>query len=72
MIFRLLLAIFIVGLIVLLFKRVFKKLNKPTDEKKIDHFKDTVTCETCGLRLPKQDAIEKDGQYYCCKEHAGK
>ena len=70
MIFRLLLAIFIVGLLVFLFRRVFKKINKPADDKKIDHFKDPVTCHSCGVRLPKNEAIDKDGHYYCSKEHA--
>jgi uncharacterized protein len=29
-----------------------------------------VSCMTCGLHLPKQNAIEREGKHYCCREHA--
>lgn len=28
-----------------------------------------VRCAHCGLHVPKNHAIEKDGKYYCGKEH---
>lgn len=28
-----------------------------------------VRCEHCGLHVPKQEALESDNKYYCCKEH---
>jgi uncharacterized protein len=28
-----------------------------------------VECAHCGLFLPKSDALQKDGEYYCCPEH---
>jgi len=70
MILRLLLAIAFFGLIVFLFKRVVNSFNKAEPAKKIDRFDDTVACHKCGLRLPKQEAIEANGHYYCCREHA--
>jgi uncharacterized protein len=29
-----------------------------------------VSCMNCGLHLPRNNAIERDGRYYCCREHA--
>lgn len=29
-----------------------------------------VSCMSCGLHLPRDTAIERDGRYYCCREHA--
>jgi uncharacterized protein len=28
-----------------------------------------VSCATCGLHLPRQEALAKDEHYYCCEEH---
>lgn len=28
-----------------------------------------VRCAHCGLHVPKNQAIEKNGEYYCCEEH---
>jgi uncharacterized protein len=28
-----------------------------------------VSCATCGLHLPRQEALAKDERYYCCEEH---
>ena len=29
-----------------------------------------VSCMSCGLHLPRDTAIERNGRYYCCREHA--
>ncbi len=29
-----------------------------------------VSCMSCGLHLPRDTAIERDGRYYCSREHA--
>jgi len=31
---------------------------------------DSVRCAHCGLHLPQQQAIRRDGLWYCCREHA--
>jgi len=41
------------------------RIKKPADEK-IDTM---VRCSKCGVYSPKQNAIEKDGQFFCCEEH---
>ena len=28
-----------------------------------------VRCQECGLHVPKCEALEKEGKYYCCEEH---
>ena len=28
-----------------------------------------VRCEVCGLHVPVNEALEKEGKYYCCEEH---
>ena len=52
-----------------LYRRWQSQLPKKTSttDEKIDTM---VKCENCGVHLPKQNAIEKNGQYYCCEEHA--
>ncbi|MBW9263497.1 MAG: hypothetical protein K1564_18180 [Candidatus Thiodiazotropha sp. (ex. Lucinisca nassula)] len=30
---------------------------------------ESVACAHCGLHLPKTEAVEKKGIYYCSKEH---
>jgi uncharacterized protein len=29
-----------------------------------------VSCVSCGLHLPRASAIERNGRFYCCREHA--
>ncbi len=29
-----------------------------------------VSCVSCGLHLPRASAVERNGRYYCCREHA--
>lgn len=70
MILRLLIAIIIIGLAFFLIKRL--RQHKQTKVKQVSQFEETVSCKECGLRLPKPEAIEKDGKHYCCKEHAEK
>jgi uncharacterized protein len=28
-----------------------------------------VACKRCGLHLPKEEALEVDGRFYCCQDH---
>jgi uncharacterized protein len=30
---------------------------------------DMVRCATCGVHLPKSEAISSQNQYFCCEEH---
>jgi uncharacterized protein len=45
--------------------------SEPTAPK--DHQKSLpslIACEKCGLHLPRLEAIEKQGHYFCSMEHA--
>lgn len=28
-----------------------------------------VSCATCGLHVPRNEALEQDERYFCCEEH---
>ena len=28
-----------------------------------------VRCEQCGMHVPRSEALEQGGKYYCCEEH---
>ena len=70
MIFRLLIAIALIALAFFLIRRLRQlKKNKPPQ---INQYEETVSCKQCGLRLPKPEAIEKNGAFFCSEEHAEK
>ena len=43
-----------------------KSGNKPDVT---NHYADVVACDYCQLHIPKVEAVEKNGRYYCCIEH---
>jgi uncharacterized protein len=28
-----------------------------------------VSCAHCGIHVPQPEALEKEGRFYCCREH---
>jgi len=28
-----------------------------------------VSCATCGLHVPREEALTQDDRYFCCEEH---
>jgi len=64
----LLVAIVAIGFIVRFFFRSSKNIELNRQQKiKTDNM---VACQHCGLHIPKTEAIESDGIYYCSREHA--
>jgi uncharacterized protein len=67
--FRFLTLIFVIWLAIYFIKRL---LNPPSPKgraqkpKQIETF---VACHKCGLHIPQQEAIGKDGRYYCSESH---
>jgi uncharacterized protein len=46
-------------------------LNKGEAEPpKQERLPSLISCAKCGLHLPRQEAIERRGQYFCTAEHA--
>lgn len=66
---RFLTLLFVIWLVINFIKRW---LNAPSGKsrkskpKKIETF---VACHKCGLHIPKQEAIECGGDYYCSESH---
>lgn len=69
MLMRLLVLIGLVGLAYFLLKRFLTPAAPP--KKQTESFQPMVSCDTCGLHLPKQEAITLAGdKHYCCDQHA--
>lgn len=47
--------------------RTLRGKKVPPSKPKI---KNILSCARCGLHIPEDEAIRKDGQIYCSKEHA--
>lgn len=63
---RMLLLLAIGVIAFLLLRRLFARPDRGTPPA----FVSTVSCMSCGLHLPKDSAIERDGRYFCSREHA--
>jgi len=57
-------------LIVLVYFLFIKKKSLPTENKKNDKLNDDdmVECEKCGTYITLNEALLKEGQYYCSDE----
>jgi uncharacterized protein len=44
--------------------------NPPQAPSKPESLASLVACTKCGVHLPRQEAIERRGQYFCTAEHA--
>ncbi|MFO7592874.1 MAG: PP0621 family protein [Pseudomonadota bacterium] len=71
-----LIRLIVIGLIVwLLYRMFYRLLNKPkTQEKgKIKQSASSpgkmVKCAHCGIHIPAEEALERDGHFYCSPEH---
>lgn len=49
---------------------LLQKLQPPTPRQRPrPHSDSMVRCELCGLHVPQDEALVRNGRYYCCKEH---
>jgi uncharacterized protein len=64
---RLLLLIAIGVIVFLLLRRWLARNAGPAQP---PAYMPMVSCMSCGLHLPRDSAIERNGRYYCCREHA--
>lgn len=69
-IFRLIILTLIIGTAYYLYRRIknstqLRKLNKRDSNNSTK----VVKCQTCGLHIPKNEAIERSENFYCCEEH---
>lgn len=66
---RLLIYIFLIWLAINFFKRLLHSPSPTRKKKKPKQIESFVACHKCGLHIPQEEAIEHEGQYYCCKAH---
>lgn len=66
--FRLIIIALIVYLLIQIFKRITANKNPPSTKKQ-DNSTAMVQCKTCKLHIPENEALLKDGEYYCSQEH---
>ena len=50
-------------------RRAQMKTDAQTANRSIAAPQDMVACATCGLHLPRSDALDTRGRYFCCAEH---
>lgn len=67
---RILVIALIVYLVIQIFKRwaAGKQSASPSHSEK-EKEKQMVKCEVCQLHIPQSDALEKNGHFFCSKEH---
>lgn len=67
---KLITVVILVILGVYLYKRMTGQIGgrraPPPEEKVVE---DMVRCKTCGVNLPRSEAIMSQGRFYCCDEH---
>lgn len=65
---RLLLLIIAIWLAVMIVRHFWRAQRATRTPRSLPE-QDMVRCAQCGLHLPKQDALEAQGRYYCSKQH---
>lgn len=61
--------IFLVVAIALVYWLLRRFRQPPSDAQDSSQTEDMVSCEHCGLNLPKSEALSSGDKYYCCEEH---
>lgn len=65
---KLITLILLVLLGVYLYRRMTRKRDA-ADAHETPAAEDMVRCKTCGVNLPRSEAILSAGRFYCCDEH---
>lgn len=67
---RLLLLVALAAVVFLLFKAFRRRAAKSQVQSgQEDQAEDMVRCSQCGVHLPKPEAIQVDGHYFCSESH---
>ena len=64
---RVLIYLLGIGLVIWILFRLAK--GPRSGEKPAKKVDDMVRCVRCGMFVPRHEAIEDDGRYYCCSQH---
>lgn len=65
---RLIVIALIVYLLIQIFKRWAANKNTASSEQKPSSTV-MVQCKTCKLHIPENEALQKDGEFYCSQAH---
>jgi uncharacterized protein len=66
---RFLTILFIIWLAIYFYKRLINSPGKKNRPKKTKRIETIVACHVCGLHVPQQEALERQGRYYCSAAH---
>lgn len=68
---RLLVIALIIYLVIQIFKRWAANKNAASSVKRAQQDGQTkmVQCKTCQLHIPENEALQRDGEFYCSQEH---
>lgn len=66
---RILFFVLLALAIYLVWRILQKKQLPPRDEDSKRLRLPMVSCATCGLHVPREEALLQDEQYFCCEEH---
>jgi len=70
-----LIRIIIIALIVYLVIQIFKRWSASKNIQTVQKDKQQklmVKCDVCQLHIPKSEALQKNGKYFCNQEHYNK
>lgn len=67
---KILLLALVVWLVLLLLRQYRRSIDNPQKKSARLEPEDMVSCDVCGVHLPRSESILKHGAYYCCKEHS--
>ena len=60
----------LLALAIYLVWRLLQKKQRPPDSVDADVPRlPMVSCATCGLHVPREEALQQDERYFCCEEH---
>ena len=65
---RLIVIALIIYLLIQIFKRWAANKNSASSEQQ-QSSTTMVQCKTCQLHIPENEALQKDGEYYCSQAH---
>lgn len=69
-----LIRLIVIGLIIYLLARIIKgwAANKNANKKKRSQETKMVRCDVCQLHIPEDEALQKNGHFYCSQQHLDK
>ncbi len=65
---RYLLILAVIWVLFLLIRRLFQ-LPEYREKPKEGASVDIVSCSHCGVHLPRPEALQREGYFYCCQAH---